>query len=249
MSYFQWNRTGSLKTRIEANHDKTENLECAQQVWIESPERVNAHRLDAFWYSPDIDNCREEMEKRSQIKEIEIVRGSFVREVKPITPQSRTEMKESGKVFRYIEIGGVTPYGLITSHIEGMIENLPSRAKIQIRTGDVLVAMNISSRGTVVLVPEEYDGAFCTSGFRVIRPDSIEHGKVLWYALRSEWARRQNYYLCQTASQPELKDDAWRNEFVIPMPLGDLRKKALNDTDCIMSHISALSEANSVMLE
>ncbi len=62
---------------------------------------------------------------------------------------------------------------------EGIIDDLPSRAKIEIQAGDVLIAINISSRGTVVLVPEDHDGTICTSGFRVIRPQSPEHGKIL----------------------------------------------------------------------
>ena len=69
------------------------------------------------------------------------------------------------------------------------------------------------------LVPPEFDNAICTSGFLVIIPDNEEQGLLLWYSLRSELCRKQIYYLAQTASQPELKLDAWNSYFEIPIPI------------------------------
>ena len=89
-----------------------------------------------------------------------------------ISKKEKAKLKEGGEIFRYIEIGDVTPYGLIVSHVEGSFNELPSRGEYQIRKVDVLIAINNSSRGTVVLVPDEYNGAICTSGFFVLRPDS-----------------------------------------------------------------------------
>ncbi|GAB6274995.1 MAG: hypothetical protein STSR0004_18600 [Peptococcaceae bacterium] len=132
---------------------------------------------------------------------------------------------EASEKLRYIKIGDVTQYGLITSYIEGTLDMLPTRAEYQVKEGDILLAINISSRGTVVFIPKQFNGAICTSGFFVIRPSLTKEGYLLWYSLRSEYCRKQ-IYLAQTASQPELKIDTWYKYFQVPMPIGIEREKA-----------------------
>ncbi len=248
MMYFNWIRTGQLNESIKTNQDQHENLECPQQAWIVSPENLKTEHLDSFYYSPDLKKCRDALRSKEKAKKIKIHYGKDFKITPKISKQNKDKLRNSNEILKYIEIGDVTPYGLIVSHITGLFDELPTRGKYQIRKGDVLVAINNSSRGTVVLVPAEYDKAICPSGFLVIRPDSIEQGKLLWCALRSEYARAQNYYLSETASQPELKPDIWESEFMVPMPLGDLRTQALKEVNKFMHHISALSEANKIKL-
>ena len=246
MVYFNWTRTGECEEIIKDNQNVHENLECPQQVWVIPPDCLDAQRLDAHYYSPDLRKCRENLRQTEAKGDIRICCGSEFPVVPSITQREREKLQDSNKVLKYIEIGDVTPYGLIVKHLEGTIDELPSRGKYQVREGDVLVAINNSSRGTVVLVPDEYDKAICTSGFLVLRPESLEQGRLLWYALRSEYARVQNYYLSQTASQPELKRNCWNNEFMIPIPRGKLRVHALEEIQHFMKHISAMSKANKV---
>lgn len=250
MAYFNWKRTGSppVKER-EDNHDSYDNLECPQQIWIESPDNIVIERLDSFYYSPDLKRCREELLKRQDQGELEIAYGQSFTVPPKISQHKKRKLLEDGKILKYIEISDVTPYGLIVKNIEGTINEFPTRGQYQIKQGDVLMAINNSSRGTVVLVPEQYNRAICTSGFLVIRPESIEQGKLLWYALRSEYARTQNYYLSQTASQPELKRKSWSKEFMIPMPRGALRAQAIQEVTKFMNHIEALNDATQIKLK
>ena len=241
MTFFEWKETGKLTPSTRPNQDKYETLECPQQTWLLPPNKLAVERLDAFFYSPELEKIRDEMRERETSGEIKIYRGGDFRLAPKITDADKLEC--SGNQLKYIEIGDVTPYGLIVHHIEGMLPDLPSRGKYKIQTGDVLMAINNSSRGTVVLVPEEYDGAICTSGFLALRPDSPEQGMLLWYVLRSEYCRAQIYYLAQTASQPELKSDVWGTDFMIPMPAGELMHRALSEAKSFMRHVSALNEA------
>ena len=248
MMYFKWIRTGDFEDVIKENQDEYETLECPQQAWVASPGNLTPRRLDSFYYSPDLKECRKILKRKEKKKQIKIFYGKDFKMAAKISKKEKAKLKEGGEIFRYIEIGDVTPYGLIVSHVEGSFNELPSRGEYQIRKGDVLIAINNSSRGTVVLVPDEYNGAICTSGFFVLRPDSSKQGKLLWYALRSEYARAQNYYLSETASQPELKSGVWENEFMIPMPQGDLCSNAIDEVNKFMTHISALSDAGKVKL-
>ena len=95
-----------------------------------------------------------------------------------------------------------------------------------------------------MIVPKEFDGALCTSGFYVIRPRTKEDGLLLWWSLRSEHARKQIYYLAQTASQPELKKAAWKKLFMVPIPIGNSRKTALQEAEKFQKHLSALLNAD-----
>lgn len=249
MMYFNWQRTGELEKTTKKNQDEHENLECPQQVWIEPPENLTRDRLDSFYYSPDLEKCRESLQSRQEEGQVDISYGRDFNTVLKLDGETKRGLKDSGEILKYIEISDVTPYGLIVKHLEGKFGELPTRGEYQVKKGDVLVAINNSSRGTVVLVPKEYDNAICTSGFLVIRPKSVEQGKLLWYVLRGEYARTQNYYLAQTASQPELKFDVWKNEFMIPIPKDKLRNQILKEVNKFMRHISALSEANSLKLD
>ena len=157
----------------------------------------------------------------------------------------KTELRSSRTNLKYIEIGDVTRYELITKYIVGTIDELPTRGEFRIRKGNILMSINNSSRGTVVYVPDEFDGAVCTSGFLVIEPENEDEGHLLWYALRSEFCRKQIYYLAQTASQPELKLPAWEADFVVPMPAGENRVNAIQSSKEFQSHLSALLNADS----
>jgi hypothetical protein len=117
-----------------------------------------------------------------------------------------------------------------------------------VHTGDILLAINNSSRGMIVFVPEDFNGAVCTSGFLVITPSPDEEAYLLWYALRSEFCRKQLYYLAQTASQPELKLDAWNNYFIVPMPKGILKQKALEESRKFQAHIRSIQNADKIRL-
>lgn len=217
--YSEWKRTGVFHEIYKENDDKNENLECPEQVWLVGPDEININRLDAFYYSKDLKELKSHLEYLKKNNKVKLHLGKNFNKAPKLTRTEKKSLIQSGDKLKYIEIGDVTEYGLIMKHIEGAFDELPSRAEHLIRTGDILFALNISSRGTVVLVPEEFDGAVCTSGFLVLRPESEEQGLLLWYSLRSEYCRKQIYYFSQTASQPELKKDVWENEFIIPIPV------------------------------
>ena len=249
MTYFEWKRTGRIDDAIVENQDSDETLECPQQTWLLSPDSLITERLDSFYYAPDLVRIRDEIKVKEGSNEVHAYLGREFTVVPRLTTSEKAAYRTSGEILKYIEIGDVTPYGLIVSHILGPFGTLPSRGSYRIQSGDVLVALNNSSRGTVVLVPDEYDGTICTSGFLVIRPDNYEQGMLLWYALRSEYCRAQIYYLAQTASQPELKQTVWNDEFIVPLPMtGESQNTALTVVSEFMGHVAALNDAGNVKL-
>jgi type I restriction enzyme M protein len=244
MAYLDWQRTGNLLTTIQDNADPNENLECPLQYWLVSADKFSAERFDSFFYCPDLYDTYADIQKAAEQKKILLIDGNNLNLRKKLSGTEKKSMKDDGKLYRYIEIGDVTQYGLITKYIEGMFGDLPSRGEYLVHTGDILLALNNSSRGTVVLVSREFDNAICTSGFLVIVPKNEDDSMLLWYVLRSEICRKQIYYLAQTASQPELKIEAWNQYFKIPIPTGVERKEAIAKAKEFNRHIAALLDAN-----
>jgi len=248
IAYLEWQRTGQLEPVIKSNGDPDENLECPEQIWLVSPERLSIERFDSFFYAPELDDVYKTLAKKQKSGDIEIKYGKNFKRKSKLTKEQKTNFIAEGKKLKYIEIGDVTSYGLITKYVEGTFDELPTRGEYQIETGDLLIAINNSSRGTVVLVPEKFNGAICTSGFLVIKPTSMEEAYLLWFTLRSEYCRKQIYYLAQTASQPELKLEAWNKYFQVPIPKGQKREIALKRAEEFIYHLKALSDAEQCYL-
>lgn len=242
IAYLEWQRTGDIKATIKDNASPQENLECPMQYWIINPDEITTERFDAFFYCPELKDLYTDLNDRETDGLIEIKKGTDFSLVPKLTKQDKARMIDAQNTYRYVEIGDVTAYGLITRYLEGTFDELPTRGEYRVRKGDILLALNNSSRGTVVRVPDEFDGMICTSGFLVIRPQDEEEGLLLWYCLRSEICRKQIYYLAQTASQPELKIESWNKYFRIPFPVDRGRTEAIHKAKNAFEYISKLSD-------
>ncbi len=249
VTYLEWRRTGNFAEIIKPNHDLKENLECSEQVWLVAPEELSEERLDAFFYSPELKNTWKDLKEMEKNGAISLMNGKAFKLRPKLSKESKRDLISSKEELKYIEIGDVTRYGLILTYITNTFDKLPSRGEYQVKKGDILLAINNSSRGTVVLVPEKFDGAICTSGFLVIVPQTEMERYLLWYALRSEYCRAQIYYLAQTASQPELKLGAWRKHFQVPMPIGSIAEKAFEDAKEFNHHMNKLLDADDYRLK
>ena len=244
LAYLEWQRTGKIESINRTNNLIEENLECPQQYWLLNPKDLSTERFDAFFYCPDLHATYKALQKLSLQDKIALIEGVNIKRRNKLTKKQKDVLLSEKQILKYIEIGDVTQYGLITKYVEGTFDELPSRGEYQIRKGDILLALNNSSRGTVVLVPEEYDQAICTSGFLVLVPNNNDDALLLWYSLRSEVCRKQIYYLAQTASQPELKIEAWDKYFRVPVPLGNDKKQAINKAKEFYNHLRKLSDIN-----
>ena len=105
--------------------------------------------------------------------------------------------------------------------------DLPTRARLQVKKGDVVFAKNNSSRGTTVIIPDNFDEQLVTTGFIGLRPKNEEEKYLLWGILESEFFRMQIYYLAITASQPEIRDSIFKEQILIPFPVNKKEKNKI----------------------
>jgi len=99
--------------------------------------------------------------------------------------------KDPHKKIRYVELANVDPS---TGEIRGVSEiaghEAPSRAKLVLKKGDILVPSLLGSLDNVSLVPDELDGAIGSSGFFVVRSKTLQEG-FLFMLFRSRLMKEQ----------------------------------------------------------
>lgn len=227
--YFnEWKKSGKRFSEIIHNEHPDEPLGCPMQIFSISPEELNKSRFDAFYYAPELKEIRKTVESLKRADKIDLKKGS---DFNLIPTMANGECKAcEGNLFKYIEIGDVTIDGTIVTHKEDFFEKLPTRGRLKVQIDDVLFAKNNSSRGTTVLVPKWYAGNLATTGFIGVRPENHEEALILWSAMESEFFRKQVYYLAITASQPEVREDIFRNEMMIPYPKTTAQRKKIIDS-------------------
>ena len=222
--FTQWDKHGHEPQQIRPNAAR-ESMGCPMQVFIVRANELKDHRLDAFYYAPELKNLRRQLMGLAETGKIVLKKGKDFKQVPHITSIGRRNLR--GRVSKYIEIDSVTRDGAIVSPREESYEELPSRAVLRLRENDVLFARNPYSRGTSVLVPKWLDGEFTTSGFINVRPCDEDEALMLWSIFRSEIWRIQTYYLSITAVQPELKNDIFQKEMLIPWPADDEQRRKI----------------------
>lgn len=80
-----------------------------------------------------------------------------------------------GTTFQYVDIGAVDNAAkLITGTKTLPIGDAPSRARQNLRTGDVLVSMTRPNLNAVALVRQALDGAVASTGFHVLRARHVD---------------------------------------------------------------------------
>jgi type I restriction enzyme M protein len=202
-----------------------ESLGAPFQVYVVAPDALNTARLDALYYSPDLRRTRTAIRRQVDAGAVELLNVDGLEIVPPMTKDEAEEA--TGTVYRYFEIGDVTPAGAIITWREEPFEALPGRARMRVKTNDVIFAKHRNSRGTAVIIPPEFNGQLVTTGFMAIRPKTYDEALLLWSVFTSETFKKQVYYLAVTAVQPEIRDEIFKREFLLPVPRRDRDRRIL----------------------
>lgn len=148
--------------------------------WQPSEEKTNIKsfkdsflstgRLDAEYYQPKYeDYLNLVFNYNNSYKTIE-----WVCQLKDFNYQPK-EFQE----YKYIELANIGNTGEINGCSVNLGQNLPSRARRQIKKGDVLISSIEGSLSSCALVTDEYDNAICSTGFYVINSKKINSETLL----------------------------------------------------------------------
>ena len=131
-------------------------------------------RLDSEYYQKKYDLIEE---KISHFETLQISEIGKLND-KNFSPKENAE-------YKYIELADIGGQGEISSCTVAKGSALPTRARRIVHKGDVLVSSIEGSLQSCAIVPAEFDGALCSTGFYVIEPETM-NAETLLILLKSE---------------------------------------------------------------
>jgi restriction endonuclease S subunit len=130
--------------------------------------------------------------------------------------------------FEYIEISSVTKNDGIVGSKRVDISNAPSRATTLLKAGDIILSTTRPYLGAFAVVPEQYGGYVCSSGFALA--DGITHDELdkdfLMYFLKTAAGLRQMERRMTGGLYPAITQDEL-GRIKIPLPPKSLQKKIM----------------------
>jgi len=156
--------------------------ELGLQNWEPSPaltyvrnrsHTARARRMDAEHFQPKYTELRAHIRNYPNgfLRITDIATNSD----ETIEPRAHPEQE-----FDYIELAGISQViGTIESSNKVKGKDAPSRARMLLRTGDVIASTVEGSLDKVALVSAEYDAAIGSTGFFVLRPRTVTSGYLL----------------------------------------------------------------------
>jgi len=132
-----------------------------------------ARRIDAEHFHPKYSELRDHIRnyRHGYQKITDIARNSG----EIADPRAHPET-----AYRYIELADINQaIGTIESSNDIKGKDAPSRARMVLRTGDVIASTVEGSLDKVALVSQDYDGAIGSTGFFVLRPRTVASGYLL----------------------------------------------------------------------
>jgi type I restriction-modification system DNA methylase subunit len=122
--------------------------------------------------------------------------------------------KNSSDVIKYVQYTDIDPvFGIIKSYTEMEVLEAPSRAKIVIKTGDILIPKLKQSSDKIAIVTKEFDGCVATNGFKVIRPKEGKDSELVFALFRNKEIQQQLQEYSSGTIMPSVDDDYF-NEIV-----------------------------------
>ncbi len=98
---------------------------------------------------------------------------------------SNVKWKTTSRIYRYIDLTSVDiPTHSISSTVEIDKDTAPSRAQQIVKKKDVIFATTRPTQMRLCLIPEQYDGEICSTGYCVLRPNTdVLLPEYLFYTL------------------------------------------------------------------
>lgn len=120
---------------------------------------ANAARIDAEYFQPKYE---------AMVTAIKAYKGGWDT-LGDITKQKYMNFNPSDKKrYKYIELSNIAGNGEITDCIYAEGQDLPTRARRKLATGDVIVSSIEGSLSAIALIESGYNKALCSTGFHVI---------------------------------------------------------------------------------
>jgi hypothetical protein len=120
--------------------------------------------------------------------------------------------------FRYIEISTVNPQTGEACAEETPVAEAPSRARMAVRTGDLIVSLTRPHHGSIAQITPELHGCVASTGFSVLRGISERLSReYLWCVLRSKMCLQQMLQRASGGNYPAITEPELA-KVLVPVP-------------------------------
>jgi type I restriction enzyme S subunit len=158
-----------------------------------------------------------------------------------VTADSAQRVPVADEQFQYVDIASIDRLTKrITSPQLLWGRDAPSRARKEIRAGDVLVSMTRPNLNAVALVPPEFDWQIASTGFDVLRSMGIEP-RWLFYVVRAQSFIDRMSELVQGALYPAVRSKDVRG-YVAPLAPLNEQKRIADKLDALLARVNACHE-------
>lgn len=178
---------------------------------------VERGRFDPHFFRPEY---RELSRRFAKISHRPL--GKLVRLSHEIWSPSQSE----AATFRYIEIGGVNTTTGEATAVETPVAEAPSRARMQVRRGDVIVSLTRPHYGAIAAIDESLDGCVASTGFAVLRDALVDNldRSYLWTILRCQMSLMQMQQRSSGGNYPAITEEELER-VLVPVPDPATQKK------------------------
>lgn len=174
-------------------------------------------RFDSHFYHPNFRNVLQTIQQATNISLGRLVQFSS-------ETWDATSFEE--EKFIYLEISSIS---LLTGEVdptETPVNEAPSRARMVVRNGDIIVSTTRPHHGAIAMIDDELDQCIASTGFAVIRriiDDRITR-TYLWCILRSQLCLRQMRQRSSGGNYPAITEEELR-QVLIPIPSIEIQEE------------------------
>ncbi|MBO4598889.1 MAG: restriction endonuclease subunit S [Bacteroidaceae bacterium] len=174
---------------------------------------LSSGRLDAEYYQSKYDEIEQKLMLSNNVDVLGNVCWINTENVIP----------QTGISHKYIELANIKQNGEISGCTFDLGENLPTRARQVVKENQVMVSSVEGSLQSCALVSKEYDGAFCSTGFYVVKSDLI-NSETLLVLLKLEPIQQLFKKVCSGTILTAMNIEQFRN-VLLPIPNREIQSE------------------------
>ncbi|SDZ79512.1 Type I restriction modification DNA specificity domain-containing protein [Thalassobacillus cyri] len=136
-------------------------------------------------------------------------KGLPLSELVDFDPEKVSKRKDiiPDQTYSYVDLSAVSSEkGIITDYKSVLGEDLPSRATLKVKTGDIILSTVRPERNLVAVVDEHLSGSIINSTFTVLRPkERTNLSPFLYFTLRSEQFQQTLNLIARGTAVPTIR--------------------------------------------
>lgn len=178
----------------------------------------SADRIDAEYFQPIYDEI---------IEKVKNYKNGYKTINDAVKIKNKNFVPKDAVTYKYIELANISANGNINGFIKAIGKELPTRARRQVNTGDVIVSSIEGSLSCIALITDDLNKGLCSTGFYVVTSDRL-NSETLLVLLKSVVGQLQLKKGCSGTILTAIGDTEFKDIIIpdiVPKTQADIKKK------------------------